>query len=144
MTDNTTHLVGNITRDPELRYTPTGSAVATFGLAVNRRWMNRQTNEWEEQTSFLDITCWGQLAENAAESLTKGTRVAVSGRLEQQTWETDSGEKRSKVHVVADEVGPSLKWATVVVTRNERDDATGSKRGSKRVEPVYGPGEDPF
>ena len=73
--DNTVTVVGNVTRDPELRFTPSGQAVATFGLAVNRRWQNRQTNEWEEQVSFFDVTCWAQMAENVAESVQKGTRV---------------------------------------------------------------------
>ena len=119
---NTVELIGNITRDPELRFTPSGAAVANFGLAVNRRWRNQQTNEWEEQVSFFDVVCWRELAENVAESLTKGSRVIVTGRLDQRSWETDNGEKRSKVEVVADEVGPSLRWATAQVTRNERRD----------------------
>jgi len=129
--DNTVTLVGNITRDPEIRFTPSGQSVATFGLAVNRRWQNRQTNEWEEQVSFFDIKCWAQMAENASESVGKGTRVVVTGRLEQRSWETESGDKRSKVEVVADEIAPSLRWATATVTRNERreGDASGGGRG---------------
>jgi single-strand DNA-binding protein len=118
--DNSVTLTGNITRDPELRFTPSGQAVATFGLAVNRRWQNRQTNEWEEQVSFFDVKCWAQMAENVSESLGRGTRVVVSGRLEQRSWETDNGDKRSKVEVVADEIAPSLRWATAQVTKNER------------------------
>jgi single-strand DNA-binding protein len=120
MPDNTVTLVGNVTRDPELRFTPSGQAVATFGLAVNRRWQNRQNNEWEEQTSFFDVKCWAQMAENVGESLHRGARVVVSGRLEQRSWETEQGDKRSKVEVVADEIAPSLRWATVEITRNER------------------------
>ena len=96
---NTVELIGNITRDPELRFTPSGAAMASFGLAVNRRWRNQQTNEWEEQASFFDVVCWRELAENASESLAKGTRVIVSGRLEQRSWETQEGDKRSKVEV---------------------------------------------
>jgi single-strand DNA-binding protein len=122
---NVVELIGNLTRDPELRFTPSGAPVASFGLAVNRRWQNRQTNEWEEQVSFFDVVCWRELAENVAESLTKGTRVMVSGRLDQRSWETQDGEKRSKVEVVADEVAPSLRWATAQVTRNERRDGGG-------------------
>ncbi|WCO67073.1 single-stranded DNA-binding protein [Iamia majanohamensis] len=118
--DNNVTLTGNLTRDPELRFTPSGQAMATFGLAVNRRWQNRQTNEWEEQTSFFDVKCWAQMAENVSESLGRGNRVVVSGRLEQRSWETDQGDKRSKVEVVADEIAPSLRWATVQITRNER------------------------
>jgi single-strand DNA-binding protein len=113
-------LVGNITRDPELRFTPTGQATATFGLAVNRRWQNRQTQEWEEATSFFDVVCWREMAENASESLGRGSRVIVTGRLEQRSWETPDGDRRSKVEVVADEIGPSLRWATAQVTKNER------------------------
>ena len=117
---NNVVLVGNITRDPELRFTPSGQATASFGLAVNRRWQNRQTQEWEEATSFFDVVCWREMAENAAESLGKGSRVLVTGRLEQRSWETADGDKRSKVEVVADEIGPSLRWATAQVTKNER------------------------
>ena len=84
MADNTVTVIGNVTRDPELRFTPSGQAIATFGLAVNRRWRNQQTNDWEEQVSFFDVVCWRDLAENASDSLTKGTRVMVSGRLEQR------------------------------------------------------------
>jgi len=120
MPDNSITLVGNVTRDPELRFTPTGQATATFGLAVNRRWQNRQTQEWEEATSFFDIVCWREMAENASESLQKGSRVIVTGRLEQRSWETNDGEKRSKVEVIADEVGPSLRWATAEVKKNDR------------------------
>jgi single-strand DNA-binding protein len=117
---NNVVLVGNVTRDPELRFTPTGQATATFGLAVNRRWQNRQTQEWEEATSFFDVVCWREMAENAAESLARGTRVIVTGRLDQRSWENQDGEKRSKIEVVADEIGPSLRWATAQVTKNER------------------------
>ena len=119
---NSVTLVGNCTRDPELRFTSSGQAVATFGLAVNRRWQNRQTNEWEEAVSFFDVTCWQQMAENVAESITKGSRVVVTGRLDQRSWETQDGDKRSKVEVVADEIGPSLRYATAQVVRNERRD----------------------
>ncbi len=121
--DNTVTLVGNVTRDPELRYTPSGQTVATFGLAVNRRWQNRQTQEWEEQVSFFDIKSWAGLAENVAESIQRGTRVIVTGRLEQRSWETDNNEKRSKVEVVADEIAPSLRWATAQVQKIERSGA---------------------
>ena len=120
MTDNNVTLVGNITRDPELRFLPNGTANATFGLAVNRRWQNRQTNEWEEKVSFFNVVCWREMAENAAASLTKGTRVLVNGRLEQRSYETQEGEKRNVVEIIADEIGPSLRWAEAQVTRNER------------------------
>jgi single-strand DNA-binding protein len=129
MSGNSVTLVGNITRDPELRYTPTGAATCQFGLAVNRRWQNRQTSEWEEATSFFNVVAWREMAENAGESLTKGARVIVSGRLEQRSWETPDGEKRSVVEVVADEIGPSLRWATAQVVRNERRSGEGGFSG---------------
>jgi single-strand DNA-binding protein len=106
---STVTLIGNVTRDPELRYTASGQAIATFGLAVNRRWQNRQSQAWEETTSFFDIVCWADLGVNVSDSLGKGDRVIVSGRLEQRSWETQDGEKRSKIEVVADEVGPSVR-----------------------------------
>ncbi|GIU84662.1 MAG: hypothetical protein KatS3mg008_1437 [Acidimicrobiales bacterium] len=116
-TGNTVTVVGNVTRDPELRYTPSGQAVCTFGVAVNRRWQNKQSGDWEEDTSFFDVTCWAQLAENVVESLQKGTRVLVTGRLDQRSWDTQDGERRSKVEIVAEEVGPSLRFATAKVER---------------------------
>ena len=149
--DNNVTLVGNVTRDPEIRYTPSGQTVATFGLAVNRRWQNRATNEWEEQVSFFDVKCWSQMAENVAESVQRGTRVIVSGRLEQRSWETDNGEKRSKVEVVADEVAPSLRWATAQVQKVDRRDGASpapspSGGGSRPAtnEPTNYDGEEPF
>lgn len=145
---NNVTLIGNCTRDPELRFTPAGQAVATFGLAVNRRWQNRQTQEWEEAVSFFDVVCWQQMAENVSESVQKGTRVIVTGRLDQRSWETQDGEKRSKIEVVADEVGPSLRYATATVTRNERRDAGDFGGGGRSVpnEPPadYGYDEEPF
>jgi single-strand DNA-binding protein len=117
---NSVTVVGNVTRDPELRFTPTGQARASFGLAVNRRWQNRQSGEWEEAVSFFDVVCWREMAENASESLSRGSRVIVTGRLEQRSWETQEGEKRSKIEIVADEIGPSLRWATASITKNER------------------------
>jgi single-strand DNA-binding protein len=118
--DNTVSIVGNLTREPELRFTPSGQATATFGMAVNRTWTDRQSQERRESTSFFDVVCWGTLAENAATSLTRGTRVVVTGRLDQRSWETQEGDKRSKVEITADEIAPSLRWATVHITRNER------------------------
>jgi single-strand DNA-binding protein len=120
MADNTVTIVGNVTRDPELRYTSGGAASANFGVAVNRRWMNRQTNEWEERVSFFNVVCWREMAENVCESIGKGTRIVVTGRLEQRSWETENGDKRSVVEVVADEIGPSLRWASCAVTKNDR------------------------
>ncbi|HUV09491.1 MAG TPA: single-stranded DNA-binding protein [Acidimicrobiia bacterium] len=120
MADNSVTLVGNVTRDPELRYTAGGAAKVAFGLAVNRRWQNRQTQEWEEQVSFFNVVAWREMAENVAESIAKGSRIVVTGRLEQRSWETENGEKRTVVEVNADDIGPSLRWATAQITRNER------------------------
>lgn len=118
--DNSVTVVGNLTRDPELRYTPSGAAQCTVGLAVNRVWTDRQTNEKKEAVSFFNVVLWREMAENAGECLTKGMRVMVTGRLEQRSWETQEGEKRNVVEIVADEIGPSIRWATVEVKRNER------------------------
>ena len=112
--NNTVTVVGNVTRDPELRFTPNGAAVTSFGLAWNRKGQND-----EEIVSFFDITCWSGLAENVAESIHKGDRVVVYGRLDQRSWENPEGERRSKVEIVADDVSPSLRRATVEITRNE-------------------------
>ena len=150
MPDNTVTLVGNITRDPELRFTPAGQAVATFGMAVNRRY--QKNGQWEEQTSFFNVTAWGTLGENASNSLNKGARILVSGRLEQRSWETQEGDKRSVVEVVADEIGPSLRWATVEITKNERREGGesgggggGSRPASNEPAPAYAGGdEEPF
>jgi single-strand DNA-binding protein len=117
---STTVLTGNLTRDPEIRYTRDGQATTVFSLAVNRRWQDRETREWEESTSFFDVTCWRELAENAALSLTKGMRVVVTGRLEQRSWETEEGDRRSRVEVVAEDLGASLRFATADIHRTER------------------------
>lgn len=121
---NTTTITGNLTREPEIRYTREGQATAQLGVAVNRRWQDRTTQEWQEATSFFDVTCWRDLAENVALSLSKGMRVVVTGRLEQRSWETEEGEVRSKVEITADEIGPSLRFATADVQRNERGPST--------------------
>jgi single-strand DNA-binding protein len=126
---NTTTLSGNLTRDPEIRYTRDGQATAHFGLAVNRRWQVRGSEEWEEATSFFEVVCWRDLAENVALSLVKGSRVVVTGRLEQRAWENEEGERRSRVEVSAEDVGPSLRFATAEVTRAERRMPTASYSG---------------
>ena len=114
-------LVGNLTSDPELRFTPSGAAVAKFTVASTPRYMDRQTNEWKDgDTLFLNCQIWRQAAENVAESLTRGMRVIVSGRLKQRSYETKEGEKRTVFEVEVDEVGPSLRSATAKVTRTQR------------------------
>jgi single-strand DNA-binding protein len=145
--DNTITVVGNVTRDPELRFTPAGAAVANFGVA----WNNKRP-DGEEQVSFFDVTCWRQLAENVAESLTKGMRVVVYGRLDQRTWQTQDGEKRSKVEIIADEIAPSLRWATAEITRNDtrggggggRESGGYSGRSVPNEPPPYDTDEEPF
>jgi single-strand DNA-binding protein len=119
MSGNSITIVGNITRDPELRYTPSGQANVRLGVAVNRRWQDRNSGEWNEATSFFDVIAWRELAENVNESLKKGARVIVTGRLEQRTWEQE-GNKRSVVEIIADEIAPSLRWATAKVEKTER------------------------
>ena len=116
---NSITIVGNITRDPELRYTPSGQANVRLGVAVNRKWQDRNSGEWQEATSFFDVIAWRELAENVNESLKKGARVIVTGRLEQRTWEQE-GNKRSVVEIIADEIAPSLRWATAKVEKTER------------------------
>jgi single-strand DNA-binding protein len=123
MADNSITLVGNLTRDPELRFTTGGRGVASFGIAVSRRY--QVNGEWQEQTSYFNIVAWGQLGENAASSLTKGMRVVVSGRLEQREYQNREGEKRTAIEINADEVGPSLRWATASIERNPRTDGNG-------------------
>jgi len=138
MPDSTTTIVGNLTRDPELRFTTGGRGQASMGVAVSRRWQSN--GEWQEATSFFNVVAWGTLGENVAASLTKGTRVVVTGRLEQRTYETKDGEKRSVVEIIADEIGPSMRYARCEVERTERSTGTQQQR---QPEPVYGD-EEPF
>jgi single-strand DNA-binding protein len=121
MQDNTMTLVGNLTDEPEARFTSTGTAVANFTIASTSRVFNREAREWRDgDTLFMRCTVWQQSAENLADSLTKGTRVIVSGRLRQRSFETREGEKRTSVELVADEVGVSLRYATVQITKTTR------------------------
>jgi single-strand DNA-binding protein len=121
MADSTVTITGTLTRDPELRFTQGGRGVATLGVAVNYRY--QRNNEWVEEASFFNVTAWSSLGENAAASLTKGMRVIVTGRLQQRSYETQNGEKRSVVEIIADEIGPSLRWATAQVEKTQRSDA---------------------
>jgi single-strand DNA-binding protein len=126
MADNHVTVVGNTTRPPELRYTADGQATVRLGVAVNRRWQDRQSGDWKEQTSFFDVVCWRELAENVEQSCPQGTRVVVTGRLEQRSYEKD-GQKRSVVEIVADDVAPSLRWATATVVKTERSNGAGAR-----------------
>ncbi len=149
MATNTVTLVGNLVEDPELRFTPSGVPMAKIRLAVNRRWRD-QNGEWQEDTSFFTGTIWREQAESVAESLQKGTRVIVTGRLEQRSWETQEGDKRSVVELQVDEIGPSLRWATAQVTRTTRSggDFNAGAPAAPPPGPVartdYGPDEAPF
>ncbi len=128
--DTNITIIGNLVGDPELRYTPTGQAVATFRVASTPRRYNNQTGQWEDGDSlFLSCNVWRQAAENVAESLQRGTRVIVSGRLRQRSYETREGEKRTVYEVEVDEVGPSLRNASAKVTKSTRSGAGGGFGG---------------
>ena len=119
-------VVGNLTADPELRFTPSGAAVASFTVASTPRTFDRQSNEWKDGESlFLRCSVWRQAAENAAESLTKGMRVIVSGRLKANSYEDREGNKRTSYEIDVDEVGPSLKYASAKVTKTQRSGGSG-------------------
>lgn len=151
-TNNSVTLVGNLVEDPELRFTPSGVAMAKIRIAVNRRWRD-QAGDWQEETSFFGGTLWREAAENAAESLQKGMRVIITGSLEQRSWETQEGDKRSVVELRIDELGPSLRWATASVTKTPRSDGGFSGGGNNEPATVpaapvarddFGPDDAPF
>ncbi len=129
-------VIGNLTSDPELRFTPSGAAVASFTVASTPRTFDRQTSEWKDgDPLFLRCSVWRQAAENVAESLTRGARVIVSGRLRQRSFETKEGEKRTVVELDVDEIGPSLKFAQAQVTRASRGGGNGGgQRGRQQQE----------
>ena len=123
-------VVGNLTADPELRFTPSGSAVANFTIASTPRTFDRQSNEWKDgETLFLRASIWREAAENVAESLTRGSRVIVSGRLKQRSFDTKEGEKRTVIELEVDEIGPSLRYATAKVTKASRGEGGGGGFG---------------
>jgi len=124
-------VIGNLTADPELRFTPSGAAVANFTVASTPRTFDRQTNEWKDgETLFMRCSVWRDAAENAAESLTRGTRVIVQGRLVSRSWEDkESGQKRTVMEMQVDEVGPSLKYATAKVNKTQRGGGGGGFSG---------------
>ena len=130
MADNSITLVGNLPRDPEIRFTATGRAVASFSMGVGRRY--QVNGEWQEKTSWFNVTAWGQLGENAAATLVKGSRVVVTGRLEQREYTSREGEKRTAIDVVADDIGPSLRWATATVVRTPKQEGQGGGAASNR------------
>jgi single-strand DNA-binding protein len=128
--DTTITVIGNLTADPELRFTPSGAAVANFTVASTPRMFDRQTNEWKDgEALFLRCAIWREAAENVAESLTRGSRVIVQGRLKQRSFETREGEKRTVVEVEVDEIGPSLRYATAKVNKASRSGGGGGGFG---------------
>jgi single-strand DNA-binding protein len=128
--DTTITVVGNLTADPELRFTPSGAAVANFTVASTPRTFDRQTNEWKDgEALFLRCNIWREAAENVAESLTRGSRVIVQGRLKQRSFETREGEKRTVVELEVDEIGPSLRYATAKVNKASRSGGGGGGFG---------------
>ncbi|MEI6040740.1 MAG: single-stranded DNA-binding protein [Actinomycetes bacterium] len=141
--DTTVTMVGNLVNDPELRFTPSGAAVAKFTIASTPRYLDKNTNEWKDGDSlFLACNIWRQAAENVAESLTRGMRVIVTGRLKQRSYETKEGEKRTVYEIEVDEVGPSLRNATAKVTKTTRAGGTSGGGFSAPVETASA--EDPW
>jgi len=145
--ETTITLIGNLTTDPELRFTPSGSAVANFRIASTPRTFDRQSNEWKDgETLFLPCNVWREQAENLVESLTKGSRVIVMGRLKPRTYETKEGEKRTVIELEVDEMGPSLKNATAKVVKAQRQNSGGF--GNQQSQPSgFGPStaqQDPW
>jgi single-strand DNA-binding protein len=152
--DTTITVVGNLTADPELRFTPSGAAVANFTVASTPRIYDRQSGEWKDgEALFLRCNVWREAAENVAESLTRGARVIVTGRLKQRSFETREGEKRTVVEVEVDEIGPSLRYATAKVNKASRSGSGGGGFGSGSRQPAPAPaptqasggsGDDPW
>jgi single-strand DNA-binding protein len=138
--DNVGTIVGNVTRDPEHKVTAGGMSITNFGLAWNKR-----KQDGEDETSFFDISCFRALADNVAASVNKGDRVVVYGHFQQDRWTTPEGETRSKVSFVADDVAPSLKWASATINKNPREGGSGgSSQASAPAAPAYDPGGEPF
>jgi single-strand DNA-binding protein len=140
-------VIGNLTGDPELRFTPSGAAVVSFTVAATPRTYDKDTNKWKDgEALFLRCSAWRNLAENVAESLTKGTRVMVQGRLKQRSYEGRDGERRTVIELEAEEVGPSLKFASARVNRAERrnDEPQQQASGFGAGEPAAAPADDPW
>lgn len=142
-------IIGNLTRDPEMRFTPGGQSVTSFGVAENRRWKDRE-GEWQEHTTYWNCQAWGDLGENVAQSLAKGARVIVKGRVESRDYETNEGEKRTVFDVTAYNVGPDLSYATAEVTKIERykqedgEPATSKTAPKRQTSKARAEDEEPF
>lgn len=142
--DNSITIVGNLTKDPDLRYTQGGVAVANLSVAVNRRVRNKDTNEWEDKLDgFFDVNIWRDHAENVAESLSKGDRVVVIGRITKRSWEDKEGNTRWQTEIEADEICPSLKWAKVKVERQGRSGGDRQSAGRQAEPAMAGAAETP-
>ncbi len=145
--DITVTVIGNLTNDPELRFTPSGAAVASFTVASSSRVLDKTTNEWKDgDTVFMRCSVWRQYAENVAESLTKGTRVIVSGRLKQRSYEPRECEKRTVIELEVDDVGPALRFATAKVNRVQRQGGGFGEGGSGQGPSSFSnaPTDDPW
>jgi single-strand DNA-binding protein len=142
MADNQVTMVGSLGRDPEIRFTPGGMAVASSSLAVTRKY--KKNDEWQEETSWFGLTVWGSLGENFAQSCVKGSRVIVTGRIEVREFEGRDGTKGRSTDITADEIGASLRWATVQIERTARTDSTQQQHGSRAQDSGYLVDEEPF
>lgn len=142
MATSTVTIIGNVTREPKLEYTPNGAAVLKIGVAVNRSW--KKNDEWQEETSFFNVVAWSDLAENTSASLQKGDRVIVSGRLQQRSWETEGNEKRSAVEVVADDIGVSTRYATASATKVERSRPAAREQEAVKASEEFFNNAEPF
>lgn len=139
MNDAEVRLIGNVTRDPEFKVTQGGQNMVTFSVAINKRQKNQDTGQWENgEPEFHDVVCWRELAENVTETVVKGMRVIVVGRLSKRSWEGDDGKKQYRVEVVADDVAPSLRWAVAEVTKTQGQGGGGGYGGG------YSGGQEPF
>ncbi len=143
--ETTITVIGNLTNDPELRFTPSGSAVANFTIASTPKVFDRQTNEYKDgETLFLRASVWREMAENTAESLTKGMRVIASGRLKSRSYDTKEGEKRTVIELEVDEIGPSLRYANAKVNRTQRNGNSGGFGGQQQPATAAAPQTDPW
>ena len=143
--DTVITVIGNLTSDPELRFTPSGAAVANFTIASTPRTLDRQTQEWKDgEALFLRCNCWRQMAEHVAGSLTRGSRVMAQGRLKQRSFETKEGEKRTVVELEVDEIGPSLRYATAKVQKMQRSSGGGFGSGGSSGGGGGGSSDDPW
>ena len=144
MADNVHTIIGSTGHDVSLKFLDSGRAVGNVSVAVSRRWKDKRTQEDKEVTSWFDVVLYGKMAENAQASCPKGTRVIVTGRMDQRSWETQDGSKRTVLEIIADEFAPSLSFATAVVTRNPREDSGGYREQTRAPAQSRSSVEDPW